>query len=54
MKYHVVGNNRALNPTHVRGHFAAERIDDEDFSEAMAGWSQRCAISQTALVCTVN
>lgn len=54
MKYHVVGNNKALNPAHVRGHFAAKRIDDEDFSEVTARWPQRCAISQTALVCTVN
>jgi len=54
MKYHVVGNNGALNPAHVRGHFAAKRIDDEDFSKAMAGWSQRCVVLQTALVCTIN
>jgi len=53
MKYHVVGINEALNPAHVRGHFAAKRIDDEDFSEAIAGWSQRY-VSQTALVCTIN
>lgn len=48
--YCVVDNNGTLNAIHVRTHFAAKRIDDEDFSKTMTGWSQRYAISQTEFV----